>query len=120
MSDDIDSMSFATELLSKGFDNETIIKLNDNGFKSVSDLTLLAEEENALKELNLKLAQRLLLKREVRKIVNVSAVSDNREPADQRNPIAACTGERTATKCCGHPGGQSGNVRQLSAVSVIR
>ncbi len=61
---------FQEELLSRGFDEKTVKRLKDNGFEAMSDLALLAEEEDSLKDLKLSLAQRLLLKREVRKMTD--------------------------------------------------
>ena len=67
-SDDKDNekMTFEEELEVMGFDDKSVKKLKDSGFSSVADLALLAEEEDAVKDLKLSLAQRLLLKREVR------------------------------------------------------
>ena len=58
--------SFEDDMLAMGFDMKTVQVLGESGFKSVSDLTLLAEEEGAVNELSLPMAQRLLLKRHVK------------------------------------------------------
>ena len=63
-----EAVTFEGELGAMGFDEKTAKKLKDGGFSSLADLALLAEEEEAIKDLKLSLAQRLLLLREVRKM----------------------------------------------------
>jgi len=67
-----------------GFDEASIKELNAKGFRSVEDLSLLTEDETAIGELSLSLAQGLLLKREVRKAKAEAGQHAQKEHVEQQ------------------------------------